>query len=67
MKRAISVIVLLVPAILFPVVAHAVPEMSFETFKHDFGSVTAGEQLHYEFQFSNTGDEDLMITRLSPS
>jgi hypothetical protein len=57
----------LVLAILFPMLAYAVPEMSFETFKHDFGSVTAGEQLHFEFEFSNTGDEDLQITRLNPS
>jgi hypothetical protein len=67
MRKAISFVAMFVSAILLPVLAHAVPEMSFETFKHDFGSVTAGEQLHYEFSFSNTGDEDLRITRLSPS
>jgi hypothetical protein len=65
MKRALPVIALL--AFLFPAFAYAGPEMSFETFKHDFGSVTSGEQLHHEFKFSNSGDEDLQITRLSPS
>lgn len=67
MKKASFVMAILAMACLFPAIAFAVPEMSFDNFKHDFGSITAGEQLHYAFEFSNTGDEDLQITHLKPS
>ena len=34
--------------------------------QHDFGSVRAGTQLEYTFEFTNTGDEDLEIGQVTP-
>lgn len=65
MKRAllISVIVLL----LLPVVAHATAQIQFERLRYDFGPVKQGEMLQYVFNFSNTGNKDLIIEKIVPS
>jgi hypothetical protein len=37
-------------------------EMTFETEKHDFGTITQGDKVDYDFKFKNTGGSDLIIT-----
>jgi hypothetical protein len=37
-------------------------EMTFETQKHDFGTITQGDKVVYDFKFKNTGKSDLVIT-----
>ncbi|TBX69982.1 DUF1573 domain-containing protein [Flavobacterium silvisoli] len=37
-------------------------EMTFETQKHDFGTITQGDKVEYDFKFKNTGKADLLIT-----
>jgi hypothetical protein len=37
-------------------------EMTFETQKHDFGTITQGDKVVYNFKFKNTGNADLVIT-----
>jgi len=37
-------------------------EMTFETEKHDFGTITQGDKVFYDFKFKNTGGSDLIIT-----
>jgi hypothetical protein len=44
-----------------------VPKMEFENETHDFGAITQGEKVTYEFQFKNTGDGDLLIRTASGS
>jgi hypothetical protein len=39
------------------------PVMTFENAEHDFGTITAGSKVNYSFQFKNTGEADLIITR----
>lgn len=39
------------------------PVMTFEKTEHDFGSIAAGSKVNYSFQFKNTGEADLIITR----
>lgn len=51
----------------FPVVGLSQPAIHFEKEKHDFGKVTATENLDYTFEFTNGGTEDLYINSLIPS
>jgi hypothetical protein len=45
----------------------AVPVISFAKTEHDFGRVIQGEKITYNFQFTNSGDADLIVTRVSAS
>jgi tetratricopeptide (TPR) repeat protein len=40
-------------------------KMKFESQQHDFGYVSSGEVLEKEFKFTNTGEEDLEIGRIT--
>ena len=39
------------------------PVMTFEKTEHDFGTIAADSKVDYSFQFKNTGEADLIITR----
>lgn len=39
----------------------------FETEEHNFGTITQGESVTYEFKFSNTGNEPIIITKAEGS
>ncbi len=43
------------------------PVLSFDQNKHDFGRLTAGENIAYSFHFRNTGNADLIISNCSAS
>jgi len=51
----------------FPALAYANPAITFENESHNFGHVAQGQLLEYSFDFSNTGTEELVIQRISPS
>jgi hypothetical protein len=38
------------------------PVMKFERETHDFGKIKAGDLVHYDFKFTNTGKSPLIIT-----
>jgi hypothetical protein len=38
------------------------PEMTFEEELYDFGTITEGESVHITYEFTNTGDADLVIS-----
>lgn len=38
------------------------PVMSFATTSHDFGTITTGDKVEYDFAFTNTGEADLLIS-----
>lgn len=44
------------------VLAEDAPEMKFEKAIYDFGVITMGEKVHYDFKFKNTGKTPLIIT-----
>lgn len=50
-----------------PVNAAEAPVMTFEKESYDFGVVTAGEKVKYEFKFKNTGKTPLIITNAEAS
>lgn len=41
------------------------PVMSFDSELHDFGRLSAGENISYSFHFRNTGNADLVISSTS--
>lgn len=43
------------------------PEINFEKLVHDFGKVMQGEKAEYDFRFSNTGKEPLIISDVRSS
>src|SRR5262245_44692058 len=43
------------------------PEFKFEVEEYNFGTVKQGESVTYEFKFTNTGKEPLIITNASGS
>ncbi len=44
-----------------------VPVLTFEKDMHDFGRLTAGENISYSFKFTNTGKADLVISGFDTS
>lgn len=62
MKKVILIIALLVPSLVY-----AQPSITFKDEVHDFGEVLQGAELEYTFEFSNSGTEDLEITKVSTS
>ena len=54
-------------ALLVPSLAHAQPSIIFQDQFHDFGEVLQGAELEYTFEFTNSGTEDLEITKVSTS
>ena len=43
------------------------PKMTFAETKHDFGKIMQGEKVNWTFDFTNTGDGDLVISQASAS
>ncbi len=43
------------------------PRITFDKTEHDFGRVIAGELVKYNFKFTNTGKEDLILSKVSSS
>jgi hypothetical protein len=41
--------------------------IEFEKTDHDFGTITQGEQVEYNFKFRNTGKQDLLISAANAS
>ena len=42
-------------------IARSKTKMKFKTMEHNFGRMKEGEQREYDFEFTNTGKEDLII------
>jgi len=43
------------------------PEITFETLEHDFGKITEGDKVEYDFKFTNTGEAPLIISEVQVS
>jgi len=43
------------------------PVITFITKDHDFGKIEEGTQAKFDFEFTNTGDQDLVLTNVHPS
>ena len=59
--------ILLAFLLLLPAISYAEPSIVFNAESYDFGTVARGETLEHTFDFTNTGDEELVIERVVPS
>lgn len=57
--------VIFILAFLLPALANAQPSVKFAAESHDFGEITEGEVIEYDFEFSNAGTGELLIERLA--
>jgi len=53
--------------LVLPVLSSAAPAIHFDEVRHDFGSVGQHDRIEYVFEFSNTGDQPLVIEKLTAS
>ena len=56
--------ILLAFLFLLPAISYAQPSIVFDAESYDFGTVQ-GETIEHTFNFQNTGDEELVIKKLS--
>ncbi|MDX5348327.1 MAG: DUF1573 domain-containing protein [Hymenobacteraceae bacterium] len=66
MKKKLSYLVGL-SLLLLNLQAFAQGELKFEKDNHDFGNVTEGTQATYEFKFTNTGNQPVIISNVQAS
>jgi len=50
-----------------PAFSFAQPAIYFNEVRHDFGKVSQDDKIDYVFEFSNTGNQPLIIEKISPS
>ena len=50
-----------------PAFSFAQPSIHFNEVGHDFGKVSQDDKIEYVFEFSNTGNQPLIIGKISPS
>ncbi|NWF97389.1 MAG: DUF1573 domain-containing protein [Nitrospirae bacterium] len=63
MKKIILIIVLLA----LPAICFAQPSIIFDKERQDFGEVKKGTELQYTFEFTNNGNEELVISKIITS
>ena len=63
MKR----IILTVLFLLFPLLAYAQPSIVFDAETYDFGPVSDVDTIEHIFEFTNTGDKELIIEKVVAS
>jgi len=64
MKRIVFLITII---LLLPVLSYAQPSIVFDSEEHDFGTVAPVDTIDHVFEFTNTGDQDLVIQKISSS
>jgi len=64
MKRIIFLMTII---LLFPALSYAQPSAVFDSEEHDFGTLAPVDAIEHVFEFTNTGDQDLIIQKLSSS
>jgi hypothetical protein len=60
-------IVFLICFITLPAICFSQPSIVFDSAEHDLGEITQGDVMRHTFEFINSGDEDLLIGKLSSS
>jgi len=52
---------------LLPVISYAQPAIEFNSESYDAGTATQGDIIEHNFEFTNKGDEDLLIEKVTSS
>jgi hypothetical protein len=63
MKKLFALVFLL----FFPALSFAQPAITFDKEQQDFGAVLKTDFLAYTFEFTNSGSEELIISKVVPS
>ncbi len=50
---------------LFPITSYSQPSIVFDSESYDFGTINQGNEIEHTFIFTNTGDQDLIIEKIS--
>jgi len=53
--------------LLLPVISYAQSSIAFDSEEHDFGTVAPVDTIEHVFEFTNAGDQDLLIEKLGSS
>ena len=64
MCRTLLIVLLLLS---LPALSYSQPAVHFNELRHDFGKVVQADSIAYVFEFSNTGNEPLIIEKLTSS
>lgn len=67
MKKYITILAVIVSFIGFSSMQAGQGEFKFEKETHDFGKIPAGTPVSYNFKFSNTGSEPIIISNVVPT
>lgn len=51
----------------FPSLSYSQPSIVFETENHNMGIINQSDKIKYIFEFTNEGDEVLIIEKIVPS
>jgi hypothetical protein len=51
----------------FPITSYCQPSIVFNEESYDFGTITQGDEIEHTFEFTNSGDQDLIIAKLVTS
>lgn len=60
-------IILLLFILSLPSVAYPQPSISFNELKYDFGVISQDEKAGHIFEFTNNGDKDLIVEKVTAS
>lgn len=60
-------LVLLAFLFLVSAVSYAQPSIVFDAETYDFGTVSKVDTIEHVFEFTNTGDQEIVIDKLIPS
>ncbi len=52
---------------LFPAISYSQPSIVFDTENYDFGIAAKSDTIEHSFDFTNSGNEELVIEKLVPS
>jgi hypothetical protein len=52
---------------LLPAISYAQPVIEFDSESYDSGTATQGDIIEHTFEFTNEGDEDLVIEKVTSS
>ncbi|MBN2135439.1 MAG: DUF1573 domain-containing protein [Acidobacteria bacterium] len=65
MKLVRVLVLVVIPFVLLSAAVTATPDITFEKKEIDFGTVQAGDVMEYTFKFKNTGDQDLILKKVT--
>lgn len=67
MKKILALSIFLLSAVVTMAQSPAAPEFKFDKETHDFGKIPQNQPVNAKFEFTNVGDEPLIISDVKPT